>query len=561
MTAARRVPRSRRPAGQAPAPPHLSAEALARGPRDRRPVPRAPLGPHPALPPGPGAGRVADPRGHGRHRRPGRGRPRPRCSAPPPSTTCCTPSRWARYLVAVCTNIACLLDGAAELLEHAEGTLGIGVGGTTADGVVTLEEAECLADCDRAPCVQVNHRFVGAQTPESFDRLVAELRSGARDSEIPPHGTLNRVRADRRPRRPTRSGWPPSGPRWPAAAREARRRRQERGAMPEASGSMTITDAPKIVTARLDHDDSHTLQRYLATGGYDGLAQGAHHDPRGGGPRGRPGQPARPGRRRLPGRPQVGDAAEEPGHLPGGQRRRERAGHLQGPPAHRAGPPPAHRGRGHRRLRPAGHPGLHLHPRRVRPRPRAGPGRPQRRLRPRRGGPDIFGSGFSVDVVVHPGAGAYICGEETALLESLEGKRGFPRIKPPYFPAAIGLYGEPTVVNNVETMSNLPWIVLHGGAAFAALGEGRSDRDPAVRPGRPRQQPRRVRGRDGQDHLPRPHQRPRARRWRPARPGASRRSSPAVSRPPGSGPSRSTCRSARTRWGRPARCSARGRSW
>jgi NADH-quinone oxidoreductase subunit F len=89
-------------------------------------------------------------------------------------------------------------------------------------------------------------------------------------------------------------------------------------------------------------------------------------------------------------------------------------------------------------------------------------------------GENIFGSGFSVDLVVHPGAGAYICGEETALIESLEGKRGFPRIKPPYFPAAIGLYGQPTVVNNVETMSNLPWIVEHGGAAFAALGLGRS---------------------------------------------------------------------------------------
>jgi len=85
-------------------------------------------------------------------------------------------------------------------------------------------------------------------------------------------------------------------------------------------------------------------------------------------------------------------------------------------------------------------------------------------------GADIFGSGFSIDLVVHPGAGAYICGDETALLESLEGKRGFPRIKPPYYPAAIGLYGAPTVVNNVETMSNVPWIVLHGGDAFAALG-------------------------------------------------------------------------------------------
>ena len=89
-------------------------------------------------------------------------------------------------------------------------------------------------------------------------------------------------------------------------------------------------------------------------------------------------------------------------------------------------------------------------------------------------GSNILGSGFSLDIVVHPGAGAYICGEETSLLESLEGKRGFPRIKPPFFPAAIGLYGEPTVVNNVETVSNLPWIVLNGGSAFAALGEGRS---------------------------------------------------------------------------------------
>src|SRR4051812_29883521 len=89
-------------------------------------------------------------------------------------------------------------------------------------------------------------------------------------------------------------------------------------------------------------------------------------------------------------------------------------------------------------------------------------------------GNDIFGSGWSIDIVVHPGAGAYICGDETGLLESLEGKRGFPRIKPPFFPAAIGLYGAPTIVNNVETMSNIPWIVLNGGDAFGAMGEGTS---------------------------------------------------------------------------------------
>ncbi len=98
-----------------------------------------------------------------------------------------------RHVVAVCTNIACLLAGAAELLEHAEDSLGVGAGGTTVDGSITLEEAECLADCDRAPCVQVNHRYVGAQDAASFDGLVADLRSGARAADIPPHGTLNRV--------------------------------------------------------------------------------------------------------------------------------------------------------------------------------------------------------------------------------------------------------------------------------------------------------------------------------------------------------------------------------
>ncbi len=98
------------------------------------------------------------------------------------------------YVVSVCTNIACLLGGALELLEHAESALGVRAGGTTTDGVFTLEESECLADCDRTTCVQVNHRYVGAQTPESFDRLLADLRSGALSDTVPPHGTLVRVR-------------------------------------------------------------------------------------------------------------------------------------------------------------------------------------------------------------------------------------------------------------------------------------------------------------------------------------------------------------------------------
>jgi NADH-quinone oxidoreductase E subunit len=99
-----------------------------------------------------------------------------------------------KYVVAVCTNIACLLGGALELLEHAESTLGVRAGGTTTDGVFTLHEAECLADCDKTVCVQVNHRYVGGQTPETFDALVDDLRAGRLDETVPPHGTLVRVR-------------------------------------------------------------------------------------------------------------------------------------------------------------------------------------------------------------------------------------------------------------------------------------------------------------------------------------------------------------------------------
>ncbi len=84
-------------------------------------------------------------------------------------------------------------------------------------------------------------------------------------------------------------------------------------------------------------------------------------------------------------------------------------------------------------------------------------------------GVDILGSGFNLDIYVHRGAGAYICGEETALLESLEGKRGNPRLKPP-FPASVGLFGCPTVINNVETVSNIPFIILNGAAWFCKAG-------------------------------------------------------------------------------------------
>jgi NADH-quinone oxidoreductase subunit F len=84
-------------------------------------------------------------------------------------------------------------------------------------------------------------------------------------------------------------------------------------------------------------------------------------------------------------------------------------------------------------------------------------------------GQDILGSGFSFELANHHGYGAYICGEETALLESLEGKKGLPRFKPP-FPASFGLYGKPTTINNTETFASVPWIMRNGGEWFLGLG-------------------------------------------------------------------------------------------
>lgn len=88
-------------------------------------------------------------------------------------------------------------------------------------------------------------------------------------------------------------------------------------------------------------------------------------------------------------------------------------------------------------------------------------------------GKDIHGSGYDLDVVVHAGAGAYICGEETALLEGLEGRRGQPRLRPP-FPAVAGLYASPTVINNVESIASVPAIVRHGAGWFASMGTEKS---------------------------------------------------------------------------------------
>ena len=115
-------------------------------------------------------------------------------------------------------------------------------------------------------------------------------------------------------------------------------------------------------------------------------------------------------------------------------------------------------------------------------------------------GKGIFGSKFDLDIILHRGAGAYICGEESALLDSLEGFRGQPRLKPP-FPAIKGLYGQPTVVNNTETVSTLPHIVANGVDWFKGFGHREVSGDQGVLGLRPRRAARQLRG--GLRHDPR----------------------------------------------------------
>ncbi len=99
-----------------------------------------------------------------------------------------------KYVVNICQTISCALLGAAELMHHAEETLGIKAGATTPDGLITLNHAECQAACTEAPCLQVNYRYRYRVTPQDLDALLDDLRAGRLDGEIPPHGTLAQVR-------------------------------------------------------------------------------------------------------------------------------------------------------------------------------------------------------------------------------------------------------------------------------------------------------------------------------------------------------------------------------
>ena len=162
--------------------------------------------------------------------------------------------------------------------------------------------------------------------------------------------------------------------------------------------------------------------------------------------------------------------SQERREVPHLQRRRGRPRRVHGLLDPRGRPARRDRGHDHRQLRHRRARGLRVRARRVPDRPSsASPGRSPRPRSAASWATDVFGTGWEFNLHLKLGAGAFVCGEETALIASIEGKRGMPRTRPP-FPAVSGLWGKPTNINNVETFSNVPWIIKNGAEAYAALG-------------------------------------------------------------------------------------------
>ncbi len=325
-----------------------------------------------------------------------------------------------RYHLQLDTNIPAMLSGSDEILGALKSRLGIDVGQTTADGLFTLSTVEDLASCGTCPVLQVNDRFFENMTPAKVEELLLALKKGEM-------------------------------PEWPVEGRY---------------GSEC-----DILLRRRGRANSTSLEGYVADGGYAALEKALGMRPadvvaavktanlRG---RGGAGFPTGMKWGFLPqdaARPVylICNADEgEPGTFKDRQIM-EFDPHLlvEGMviSAYAIGARLAFiyiRGEFAWIAR--------ILERAVAEARRAG-----------KVGHDILGRGIDCDIVVHRGAGAYVCGEETALIESLEGKRGNPRVKPP-FPANAGLYGCPTIVNNVETLACVPFIIQRGAEAFRKIG-------------------------------------------------------------------------------------------
>jgi len=325
-----------------------------------------------------------------------------------------------KYHLQVDTNIPAMLAGAQEIVTHLEKALGIRVGQTTADGLFTLSTVECLASCGTCPVIQVNDRYYESMTVARTDALLDGLR---------------------------------------------------RGVMPDLPVTAHFGSECNVLLARRGTPNATDIDVYLAGGGYHALERALEMTPesvvaevkasnlRGRGGAGFPAGVKWGFLAKNTGRPTylVCNADEgEPGTFKDRQIM-EYDPHLliEG-------------------MIISGYAiGAKLGFIYIRGEFAWIADILERAIKQARDrgflGRSVKGTDVEFDIIVHLGAGAYVCGEETALIESIEGKRGNPRLKPP-FPAVVGLYDSPTIVNNVETLASVPYIVEHGSAAFMRYG-------------------------------------------------------------------------------------------
>jgi NADH-quinone oxidoreductase subunit F len=332
-----------------------------------------------------------------------------------------------KHHVQICTNVACMLKGGNELLERAKKRLEIGHKEVTGDGVFSLEEVECIGACTGAPAMQVNYDFYESLTPILFDRIIEDLDAGRRPE---PEKVISGALHERHP-----------------------------------------AETP-LISKRWGIKDSHKIDVFLQHGGYQALEKALKEmtpeaiidEVKKSNLRGRGGAGFPTGMKWFfvpkdsPKQKYVICNADE-----------SEPGTCKDRPLMEMDPHQLIEGMVIAGRAIGSHQGFIY----IRGEYRYVLDIVDAAIAEAysRGylGKNILGSSFDFDLLIHTGAGAYECGEESALMESLEGKRGYPRIKPP-FPAVVGLYGCPTIINNVETLSAVPSIILEGGDAYANRG-------------------------------------------------------------------------------------------
>ncbi len=330
-----------------------------------------------------------------------------------------------KHHVQVCTNISCLLRGGKDIWEHCQKSLGVGHKETTKDGIFSIEEVECIGACTGAPAMQVDYDFYENLTPKKFDAVLNEFREGKK----------------------------PKPEQWTTGAVHER-----------------LPDEKPTISARFGKG-AQKLSVYLENEGYKGAERALKMTPadvieevKKSNLRGRGGAGFPTGMKWS----FVPKDSPKPKYILCNADESE-PGTCKDRPLMELDPHQLIEGMiiaGHAVGSQKGYIYIRGEYRYVLDIVDAAV---EEAYAKGYLGKNVMGTGVTFDLCTHTGAGAYECGEESALMESLEGKRGYPRIRPP-FPAVVGLYGCPTVINNVESLSSVPSILRMGGEAYANLG-------------------------------------------------------------------------------------------